>query len=80
MIDARNKVQTALQDYYNSNGTDINAGYNIMRYVEQNLIIPRPHLDSTRKFFEQYPLSPAYIFLQLARRGYLTIHPSLKDE
>lgn len=35
MINAQEKLEKALADYQDSNGADVNAGFNILRYVEQ---------------------------------------------
>lgn len=64
----KERVTSALNDYYESDGSDINAGYNVLRYAQQGLIKTSSRAQA---FVEWYPRDPGYVILRLARDGKL---------
>lgn len=71
MIDAERKVKAALLKYQVTGGKDVNAGYNIIRYLKQGRInIDSP--DFAQDFVAWHPLPVEYLVLRLAKAGKLS--------
>lgn len=72
------KITDTLETYQTSAGTDVNAGFNILRYAEAGyLTVNTSKVNATLMFIEQYPANAGFVILRLAKAGQLEMVKSV---